>query len=810
MLVEEAHKEFGYDKQYLAKILEPVCVYLYSHLRSWKVADRDGNDSKDKYTMSTAIPEQQVQNLIIYRNKTEEIIENIKNLRANFKFLSKNSLENIDYTIARLNTSVEFYNESIKSIRDSIWFDDAGSEAAVKTSIDKLNLIIEKLYVSLPTSNELDSIVSNINDLINLMKLCKFTGGYTHYHRQTTQLNTRVLNNIFQILLEDRAYSIIDVLIDKSSIAKELQVSANNKISCINISPNSNGYLAEFIVAKGDGSHSHAEIHLPKYAVRNYGDLSLPEKIKLQNIISKDSQYFVKLRDNKDKFTQETQRELEALDFIYKNKDMFRYYIFSNTETKNNFDEGSILIRLAQFIISDNLHIGEMNKYPLDFLFLLESPKDMKNLDKLLHDIFQDRHLRAKIAHSGFISAVLGPSDLGKEGGIVTYLTLYLAQMRAQELLETHKQIFPELKDVYFLFLYGFGSDWKRYIGGAHMQSHVTLQGIDAYKVIGAPFGFLNYVSSVSGRKPEGNLKVAELIKIRNNFPDLYTLILDLESSAVPYFEDFINQPSIKDLVAVLNADEVEDAANCSSRKKSKSLTDSKDFKKLRAIGFFNVFIYMIFHFDIFMGMRGWEALNAENNIDLHLLYSLSSVIRDIVEKGLYALALSDMTRSWKLINKDVVPSRSEIEILNAQYHSKAPEDRTILEAMAYIQVSAEIVLNKLMLFASPKKQVEIQRYLQENIDKPTAQLTMDLLKIAGGRFLDLANDARLIKIESAQLARFIKYHASEKNQDSTLLVAAGIRGGSGSLFAGPKVFKNRRAEIEAGSSDTTIELTNH
>ncbi len=810
LLVNAASQEYKLDKQEITEALDPVSIFLYSQLRSWKVADRDGNESKDKHTMGAAIPEQQIQNLNIYISKTNEIIGIISKLKDGTLASDKNAVLSINYAIARLKTSNEFYEESIKSIKDAIWFDEEGSDAAAKTSIDKLNLVLEKLLKAVPNCQRLDIITNKILSLINLIKLCKFTGGYTHYHRQTTQLNTRVFNNIFQILVDDKAISVINILLDKYALKKTLELSMDDKIECIELDSSSVGYFIKMIIHKVDGTDAISELLLDKKFIRDYGKLSLSEKITLQELISKDSYYFVRLRANRHQFTPETEKELGVLDFILKNKDMFRYYIFSNTESKNNFDEGSILMRLAQFIFSDNLRIGEMNKYPVDFMFLLESPKDIRkeNLDSLLNAIFNDKHLRTKISHSGFISAVLGPSDLGKEGGISTYLTLFLAQMHIEEALEKYKKIYPELANVHFLFLYGFGSDWKRYIGGAHMQSHVTLQGIDAYKVTGAPFGFLNFVTSVSGREPEGSLKVAELRKIRDDFPKLFNLLLDLESFGVANFEEFINQPALPALVASLSCDDVEDAANCSSRKKTKIAGGNTDFKKLRAIGVVNVFIYMLLHFDIFMGMRGWDVFTADNNKDLHDLYSKSSIIRDIVEKGLYAIAISDINRAWKLINQGKLPYRSEIIRLNNLYLAKSPDERTIFEVMAYIHISAEIVLRKLMLFAPPAKHVEIQSYLENNPHVSVETQAIDLLKIVDGQFHYLAVDIRLNKIEAIELSRLINYYLSEKNENTKMLVAAGIRGGCGSLFAGRNVFKNRSANIEKTQENQELSPT--
>lgn len=778
LLVGLLHRELGLPRELIEQSIKPSLIESYINLRSWIKGDADGNSNTTAQSMSLTVPTHQSGMLQVYIEKTRTIQRLLSLLNA---VGSEQNYQVKQELLATATSNINYYRRCVRSVKGKIWFKKEGSDDAVLTSVSKLTGIRNSLLQAFGDTALTRNITSKINSLIDIIELCGFTGGMQEYVRQTTELNTRVFNNLFELVLEQ-----------VESDNKELKLRSKG-LDDIDELENED--------AEQDRLDDEKLLELRRQdSSRVYSDLSEDEKMLFQEVVSKNPRYFLMLHEKRDKFSEETSQEFQRLSFIINNKGLFPFYICSNTETKNNFNEVSVLMRFAQFLIDGNLHIGEMNKYVVNMMFLVESPSDMKKLEKILDDIFQDRHLRARIAQSGFISCVLGPSDLGKEGGVATHITLYLGRLLAQEKLAYYKSIFPELKDVEFLFLNGYGSDYKRRIRRSGKQSHSTFQGVSAYLELGAPWAFADYLSANAGRKPQSDMLVDQLINIREQKPNLFSLLKRLEEPAVFDFEGFIKQPIVKTFLETFASLEVEGHLNKSSRAASKAKA-KKDITKLRAIGVVNVYIYMLLNFDIFMGVRTWNDVGT--NEELHELYQTSGVIQDIVDKVLYSLAVSDIDRSWRAINNGKVPTALELEVLNASYLQKGPEDRTLQELLAFVELSAKSVLQQMMQFASPERQPAIRAYFASPsfVNKSIQTQAVELMELFGDDMLVVARESRLLQADSRELAELIDRYTVTNTQENLEAVVRSLRG-TETLFWGPDSIANRKTKAVEGSKD--------
>lgn len=784
LLVGLLQRELGLPREIIENSITPSLIESYMNLRSWIKGDADGNSNTTAQSMSQTVPTHQSGMLQVYIAKTQEI-KKLLNLLNVYGSAQNYSIK--EELISTATSNINYYKRCVRSVKGKIWFEKEGSNDAVLTSVAKLVAIRDSVFANFGNTPLTIDINAKINSLIDIIELCGFTGGMQEYVRQTTELNIRVFDNLFTIVLEQ-------VLEDKQEReARKASLEAGVEES-------------ESEDEEQDRQDDEKLLDIIAHdSSRLYSDLNEGEKIVFQEVVSKNPRYFLMLHEKRDRFSEETQQEFQRLSFIINNKGLFPFYICSNTETKNNFNEVSVLMRFAQFLIDGNLHIGEMNKYVVNMMFLVESPSDMKKLEKILDDIFRDRHLRARIAQSGFMSCVLGPSDLGKEGGVATHITLYQGRLLAQEKLAYYKTIYPELRDVEFLFLNGYGSDYKRRIRRAGKQSHSTFQGVSAYLELGAPWAFADYMSANAGRKPQSELLVEQIQKLREYKPHLYALLKRLEEPAVSDFERFIKQPVVKQFLENRASLEAEGELNKSSRAASKAKA-KKDITKLRAIGVVNVYIYMLLNFDIFMGVRTWEGVGC--NEDLHELYKSSGVIQDIVDKVLYSLAVSDIDRSWLAINNGIIPRAAEVESLHASYLLKNPKDRTMQELLAFIEISARSVLQQMMQFAAPERQFDIREYFANSTtqSKSLQTQTVELMELFGDDMLEVVKETRLLQVDSRELGELIDRYTVNNTQEDLEAVVRCLRG-TESLFWGPDAIANRKT-IAVGEEENAAEKT--
>jgi hypothetical protein len=613
-----------------------------------------------------------------------------------------------------------YLHRCINAIKAGIWFNVEGSN---ETGINITEKFID-VQTNLPKN-----LQKIMGDLIHLVDLAEFFGGMKEYVRQTTMVNIKVFDNLARILVDHNA-DIRDLL--------------QNNI---------------------DITHK-------------YSGLTRDEKILFHKKLSSNPAYFLVLKENSQQFSKVTIKELDRLLFVLTHVDIFPFYICSDTEDKINFDETLILLRFSSYL-HGSLRIHQMNDYPINLLFLCETPKDINNYENILSDILDDPALRKRVKDSGFVSYVGGPSDLGRTGGIVTHISLFFAQMHGQQLLNRYKNKYPDLKKVKLRVLNGYGGDYKRRIGSAAQQIHSTFQGLDAYDKLGAPGAYTSYLHHVVGHRPENDFRVLELENIRDNHPKSFALLLDLEIEGVKSFEEFINKSSSRQLLVELTDAEVERKLNTSSRAGSK--TSKIDITKSRAIGITNLYIYTRINWDIFMSVIGWTTFLSESNRDeLTVLYTKTTVIKDIVLKVFFAIAISDIPRTWLKLNEGNLPTPAEIKSLIAEYENPDIDEKNTLQTLSYIDKSSHLILETLLLFLPHQKQKEIMSYFKEQSQIGTSShlLALELMDLIGDEFSVLAAQTRALLVDYQQLTDCIDSYEKDKNDRTLENVVLCLRGG--------------------------------
>ncbi|MDP3560631.1 MAG: phosphoenolpyruvate carboxylase [Legionellaceae bacterium] len=619
----------------------------------------------------------------------------------------------------------------IHVIERGIWFDEKYSEELSGRIIDSLT----KIRTALPPE-----LIKSVTSLINLIELSGFFGGIKEYVRQTTKVNIEVFDELLRILVTH-----------DDDVRHFVQNGAET--------------------------------------IREYHDLTREEKIKLHKMLSTNPDLFLKIKENRAQFSETTKRELERLLFVLKHPDLFPLYICSDTADKINLDEVRVLKYLASFL-DGSLRMGQISEYAVNFLILCETPKDLDNLQTILADILDAPNSRRRIVKSGFISYVSGPSDLGKTGGIATHISLYRAQMKAEKLLNLYKEKYPELQSVKLRVLNGYGGDMKRRIGTAGQQSHSTFQGRDVYDELGAYGAYGAYINRVVGRPPESDLRVQELVWLEKNNSKLYNTLVFIEKQPVSGFQEFIERPSSNNLLRVLTNPQLEKILNTSSRAGSK--TSQTDITQARAIGVVNLYILTGIIWDIFMSVERWRDLPKELHADLPLILEYVTVVKDVVYKTWYSIAVSNISRGWEKLG--LSPSKKEIELWNQEYLDPHIVEKQLHHTLAHIETSAYAVLRALILFMPPSKQPELIKHFDQQVQasKSSHEIALELMDMMGGDLTILAAETREMLVFIRECNQCVDEYKQAPSDEHAVNAALSLR--AGPIPGGPQFIANLRS----------------
>jgi len=624
------------------------------------------------------------------------------------RILQKVDKETAPEAVRTLRSIHAFFGRCEESINDDIWFDVKGSNKNKAHTMKRLEDVAEALRRHENATQH--TIADDVLALRDLVDLAGYHGGLKHYARQTTQLYQRVLDDLLSVLKK----------------------------------------------------------HNP--ALRKagrYQDLSLEEKQAFLHKLDSHSRYFKTLKDNQTHFNPETSTELECLAFYLKHIDLYPHIIFSDTKSKLNLDELRVLFGLAACLNGD-LRIGQTKFYPANPMILCESPEDIQNFKATLDEILADPLIQNKIAESYFFSYVGGPSDLGKTGGILTYITLLETFLEAEKQFEFEPQLLHILK--------GFGGDLYRKLGSAFNEKHSTHQGWDAYVNLGAPGAYRAYLHNVLGRASESELRAKEIDRLKTENPEAYDALKELEAACIKAYEIHINAPGTNALLAALSSPNMEKAANISSRAGTK--------KTIRAIGWNSLYALARNWSHVFMGLEGLVYVPRHKNQHLPTLLNELTAVKDIVYKCLFAIAISDF-------------KRGEIRV-----HSCGKD---INQAHTDIKHTANILLKIIPVFYEGKIREEAHTYLLNHGHLQPNRVALGLMRILGDETRALARETE----EHLHYHRLLEncVDAYEANPTAQTLENAVLALRALPVVTGPEFFINLRSPLSKVKLDEASEV---
>ena len=714
--------EHGGDETYITGKLNGAITKSYRNIFSWCMADFDGNSNRTRKTIAITLPSQQHAILEMYIASIKRILNKLDNIKH-------------AYEIKTLQDMHDYFERCVKAIDSGIWFDLKGSQKTAKRS--KLDL--ENLSLSFQMSNNTHEqvLAQEILALRDLIDLAGFFGGLKEYIRQTTQLNKRVLSELFSLLVmnhEDIQQIMGDVL---------------------------------------------------------YDDVSLEKKKQLLELLRKEPKYFETLKLKSDSFTAETKQEMERLSFILDHSDLFPSYITSDTDNKNNFDEVLMLLRFSSFLCG-TLRIGQIREHALNTLPLCETPKDLGRFIEMAYEMFDDPSIRNRIIESGFFSYVGGPSDLGKKGGILVYVSLLQVQLQALMLLKKYKGMDPRLQDVLLRVLHGFGGDMKRRNGSSANELHSTQQGLEAWRVLGATGAYSAFLHRVIGLPSESYFRALELSQLSESHPHALDALFTMVEQGTTVYQNFIESKRNKQLLMALTSLSLEKCLNVSSRAGAK--INLEDPTNVRAIGVVNLYLLTGIQWDVFMSMVGLLNLPKETTEHFPCLFNELTVMKDIVYKVMFTLAVSDFPSAWQTINSGEIPSPQQLSDW-ATMHEEGqdiPEELASKVMLAYINVSAERILMQSIQCFPAEQQLAANAYLQKSKQNnvPIHQMANGVMMAMGGKDLArLVKESNELRVHFDTLAKCVKAYKKKptpKNTENAVLACRAIP-----LAAGPNMISD-------------------
>ncbi|MDF1646254.1 MAG: phosphoenolpyruvate carboxylase [Legionellaceae bacterium] len=624
------------------------------------------------------------------------------------------------------------FERCIEAIKTDIWFDLSGSRALKAQILSKL----EKVIRAFKANSADEHLAVSTGYLHDLIDLAGFFGGLKEYTRQTTQLNQRVLSDLCSLLVDE---------------FREIKMLMNG---------------------------------------HTYPTLSPQERQKLLTELSKHPRYFEQLKKSTDSFSDETKQELARLSFILEHQDIFPSYIFSDTEDKTNLDEVLLLFHFSSYL-SGTLRIGQIRQYPVNPLILCESPKDINNFSATLSAIFEDPAIRNRMAKSYFFSYVGGPSDLGKKGGIFVYVSLLRSLLDAAKTLELHQKEDETLANVQLRVLHGFGGDMKRRNGAAALEAHSTQQHFDALINLGATSAYLGFLHRAMGHPSESYFRAQELERLKNHYPEALDALELMESSCIKKYSLLVDSAANKHLLSYLTSFELERALNVSSRAGSKANLD--DPTNVRAIGVVNLYLLAGIQWDIFMSLEGLLSLPPNTLQHAGLLLNELTVLKDIVYKVWFSIAVSDFENAWLRVHGSI-PSYSQIEEW-AELHQlgTAPSEQQLHCMLAHIEITARKILKQSTIFLSESEYEQAEAYFN-NIayeSVPTHTIALEFMDCFEGEVQQLSKETRELIPYFKRLRACVEAYEENPSTQTKENVVLACRGG-GWIVTGPKVISEK------------------
>jgi len=711
-------QQHGGDPETVKHQLKSSVKRSFKEIGSWVPADFDGAPRKTAQTMERMVHVSQSAIIDLYLNR----------------------LEPLRHIHPKLQGAYDYLERCKQAMAFDISFNVKRGNTAQKRFIDLLDQAI------LSTTDEHDQI--KLIELKDLVEMAGFWGGLQEFVRQSSTVNTVVLDHFFQILAKHHA-----------------EINAR--------------------MQQNNGSD------------RTYRTLNENEQTTLLQLLGLEPKYFATIKQHASQFPDEVIKELDRLNWVLKHQDIFRSYITSDTINIVTLKEVVVLFAFASYL-KNTLHIGDINHSPVNLLPLCETPKDLAHLGAIIKGMFDDAHLRELIVSEGQLSFVAGPSDLGKVGGVFTLVQLILACKQAEDILQEYKARHPELEPVKLSILYGLGGDSKRRVSKAQRQLHSTFQGSDAQALAGCG-AYVAYLEDVVGRPSENTLRAQEFRSLEQHYPADFAKLQQVVKIAVDGYQLFAEREDTKALFTALTVSNLGPRMNTSSRSEAKS-TAWVDITKSRAIGLVNYQLMTLVLWDTFMSAAPLIHLDPTIRTRLPFLFEQSTVIQEIVYKIIYAIAVSDIPRAWIYLHGSE-PSATERGRWAANYDKPGIQEKQLYHTLAHIDASAYSILEAMVDFLPLDLQLQAKTYFRTNptSSKPSHQVAIELLETIGSidnSFKKLALEIRYDLLPRYnRLARCIDKYREDPTPSSAEHVILACRGDE-RLTAGPTEISDMRSRF--------------
>lgn len=641
-------------------------------------------------------------------------------------------LKNLLHNYPALKSSDAYLKRCQQAIQNGILFDLKASEVAKKRFCQKLQKIIQTPY--LPPEHK-----QKLIELQDLVDLVGFRGELRQFVRQSSHSNQEVLNELGQILKKE--HKVFQMLLENQT----------------------------------------------------YADLNPENKTLFHHYLRSDSKFFKTIKNERHRLSYHCLRELEILDFVTHYQDQFSY-ILSDTQNSQSLDEVVLLFALASFI-HGHLSIDDIRKPPILLIPLCETPKDLAHLPEILEKMLKSPYLKEVILQKGELIYVAGPSDLGKEGGLFAQIQLIEAEKKAQDVLKACQESDTSLKSIQLRVLYGLGGDFHRRISQSAYQLFATFQGSDACR-LGNYHAYQAFVEQVTGQASENTFRALELRILEFTSPHDYQYLQHLIHRCIQAYERYTKHPAAQHLFKALSIPHALGVlTNKSSRNESKSI-EPKDILKSRAIGITNYDISTLFMTRVFMSADGLTDEAFIPNESLISIYQHATVVQEMIQKILFAIAISDENRAWLLL-LGYIPNEKTLLRWAKQFkeegHTKAHF------ALAYCTIQLPKIIRQLSYFL-PYPEV-IQNFWKNQSPKASRQLALELIQHVGREDTHFATLAK--EIESDLLPRYQRlaqcidsYRLEYKNatpkiqkelEENCILALRGDR----KITSGPKTISN-------------------
>ena len=383
-------------------------------------------------------------------------------------------------------------------------------------------------------------------------------------------------------------------------------------------------------------------------------------------------------------------------------------YIISNTQSALNIMETFALLNLSGF--KDNV--------PVDVIPLFETVKDLKNAEKVMRVVYENKNYRTHLKHRNDKQTImLGFSDGTKDGG---YLMANWGIFKAKEALTKVSREYG----IEVIFFDGRGGPPARGGGKTHQfyaslgpsiehkQIQLTVQG----QTISSNFGTLS--SSQFNLEQLLSSGIKNEVFTKNQLNNKHrVLIEDLAKTSYNTYKDFKNHPKFIPYLEEMSTLKYYSKTNIGSRPSKRPSSSKLDFSALRAIPFVGSWSQLKQNVPGFYGLG--SALKTYEDSDrldeIISFYNESDFFKTLLENSMMSLTKSNFKLTsymsndpvygdfWKLIYEEYITTKRLLLQISGQKElmDNYPDGK------ASIEIREQIVLPLLTIQQYALKQIQ-------------------------------------------------------------------------------------------------------